>query len=234
MHGRGPGAARGVGGVYLWERVPPTLTATLVPLSMPPPVLDGDPNDAVWHLAEGVTVTTVKGINTQHDQVEIALKALHDGQYVYFKLQWADAEVSSKRFPLLKTPQGWQVLQTGLEGHDENVYYEDKLALYLTEVRHGSYAWTFHLGQGASETTKGLHYTAGEIGDVWHWKAVPTDHMGELTEEPGYMDDQYFGPPAPLPDDPMQRYSGGYHPDPTTAGGYHLNFTALEPDKALA
>jgi Ethylbenzene dehydrogenase len=69
---------------------------------------------------------------------------------------------------------------------------------------------------------------------VWHWKAVRTDPIGELTGEPGCMDDQYFGPPAPLPDNPTQRYAGGYHPDPTTAGGYRLNFTALEPDKPLA
>jgi thiosulfate reductase cytochrome b subunit len=223
-----------VGGVYLWDQVPTTLTAKLVPMSMPLPVLDGDPNDPVWSCADEVTVTTVKGLNTPHDQVDIALKALHDGQHIYFRLQWADPNVSRKRFPLLKTPQGWKVLQTGLERHDEDVYYEDKLAIYLTDVRHGGCASTCHLGKGAAGSTKGVHYTAGEIGDVWHWKSVRTDPMGELTEEPGYMDDQHFGPPDPRPAHPRQRYTGGYYPDPAPAGGYRLNFVAREPDKPLA
>jgi Ethylbenzene dehydrogenase len=66
------------------------------------------------------------------------------------------------------------------------------------------------------------------------WKSVRTDPMGALTGEPGFMDDQYFGPPDPPPSDPKKRYTGGYHADPKTAGGYRANFVKLHPDKPLS
>ena len=47
--------------------------------------------------------------------------------------------------------------------------------------------------------------------------------------EPGYADDQYFGPPTPVPAQlkPDQRYTGGYEADPKTGGGYRYNFKKL-------
>jgi len=223
-----------VGGFYIWDNLPETLVVKRIPVDRQVPVVDGDPNDPIWTNANMVTVRTVKGINNQQEYVDIRVKALHNGQRVYFQFQWADHDVSSKRFPLIKTAQGWKVLQTRLEESHEDVYYEDKLALYITDKRNGSCAATCHLGEGLAGNTKGVHYTAGEIGDVWHWKWVRTDPMGELTGEPGYMDDQYFAPPDPLPDNPKTRYTGGYHPDPKTGGGYRLNFVKIDPDKPLA
>ena len=58
--------------------------------------------------------------------------------------------------------------------------------------------------------------------------------MGDLVGEPGYTDDQYFGPPDPRPDDPKKRYTAGYHADPKTGGGYRYNFVKLDPSKPLA
>jgi hypothetical protein len=106
--------------------------------------------------------------------------------------------------------------------------------LYITSVTNGSCAVTCHLGVGPAGVPKGVHYTAGEIGDVWHWKAVRTDPMQAHAGEPGYMDDQHFRTPDPLPATQQQRYTGGYHPDPKTAGGYRPNFEKLAPAKPLS
>lgn len=200
--------------------------------------IDGDASDAIWSQANAVTVRTVKGVNNPHDYVDVVVKAVHDGTQAYFLFQWDDPDVSYKRYPLIKTAQGWKVLQTAYEAADENRYYEDKLSVYFTDVTNGSCAATCHLGVGPSSAKgekHGVHYTRGEVGDVWHWKSVRTNPMGELTGTPGFMDDQHFRGPDPLPTGPSkQRYTGGYFEDPKTGGGYTYNFVRLEPDKPLA
>jgi len=127
-------------------------------------------------------------------------------------------------------------LQTAYANADESVYYEDKLSMYVTNVKNGSCAASCHLGSGphsAKGEKHGLHYTAGEIADVWHWKSVRTNHTGDLTGEPGYADDMYFGPPTPLPTKPGERYTGGYYNDPDKGGAYAINFVKLDPKKSL-
>ena len=116
-----------------------------IPARLPVPVLDGDPHDPVWSSASAVTVRTVKGLHNPQDYVDITLKALHDGQHIYFRLQWSDPDVSTKSWPLRKTAHGWEVLQTALEQHNETVYAEDKLAMYITDVPNGGCAATYHL-----------------------------------------------------------------------------------------
>jgi len=224
-----------VAGVYLLDSIPTTLTVSRMPVGLPVLVIDGDPRDPVWARVKPVTIRTVKGMNDP-DHVDISIKAVHDGQYIYFQFQWDDPDVSYKRYPLLKTEGGWKVLQTAFERADENVYYEDKLSMYITKVRNGSCASTCHLGVGPSAERgekHGLHYTAGEVGDVWHWKSVRSNAMGELTGEPGFMDDQYLGPTTPRPTNPKERYTGGYYADPDKGGGYAYNFVKLDPDKPV-
>ncbi len=102
-----------VGGVYGWNQRLYTLTVPRITQASPP-LLDGKPHDAAWQHAQSVTVRTVKGINNPHDFVDVDIKALHDGERIYFRLQWDDPAVSSKRFPLLKTAEGWKVLQTAI------------------------------------------------------------------------------------------------------------------------
>ena len=227
-----------IGGLYVWNDIPTTLTVKRIAGGLSAPVLDGDPGDQVWRHAEVVTIRTVKGVNNPHDYVDIEVKALHDGTQIYFQFQWDDPDVSYKRFPLLKTANGWQVLQTAYAQSDENVYYEDKLSMYITDVKNGSCAATCHLGVGpysAKGDKHGLHYTTkGEVGDIWHWKAVRTNPMGIPTGEPGFLDDQHFRAPDPVPADPTkERYSAGYHADPNTGGGYTYNFVRIEPNKPL-
>ena len=224
-----------VAAVYFLDSIPATLTVGRMPVGLPALAIDGDPRDPVWARIKPVTIRTVKGAN-EPDHTDVTVRAVHDGQYVYFQFQWDDADVSYKRYPLLKTEGGWKVLQTAFERADENVYYEDKLSMYITKVRNGSCASTCHLGVGPASARgekHGLHYTAGEVGDIWHWKSVRTNPMGEGTDGLGFVDDQYFGRPTPVPTNPKERYTGGYYADPDKGGGYAYNFVKLNPDKPV-
>ncbi|WP_256868139.1 cytochrome b/b6 domain-containing protein, partial [Candidatus Entotheonella palauensis] len=87
-----------VGGVYGWNQRLKTLTVPRITQASGTPVLDGKPHDPAWQQAQPVTIRTVKGINNPHDFVDVDVKALHDGQHIYFRMQWDDPDVSSKRF----------------------------------------------------------------------------------------------------------------------------------------
>src|SRR5207247_6660578 len=116
--------------------------------------------------------------------------------------------------PASKDGEGLEGPQTAFDRADENVYYEDKLSAYFTDVPNGSCAATCHLGVGphaAKGEKHGVHYTNGEVGDVWHWKAVRTNPMGIATGEPGFMDDQHVRGPDPIP--------ARLTPDPLHMGG---------------
>jgi thiosulfate reductase cytochrome b subunit len=226
-----------IAGLYLWNEVPETLTVVRAKGDVPAPVLDGDPGDAAWSLATPVTIRTVKGVNNPRAHVDVTVKALHDGKQVYFQYQWDDPDASFKRYPLQKTAEGWKVLHTSFEPADENAFYEDKLSMYITDVPNGSCAATCHMGTGphaARGEKHGVHQTKGEVGDIWHWKAVRTDPMGADKNEPGFMDDQHFRGPDPLPLDRTNRFTGGYQADPGRGWGYQYNFEKIDPYKKLA
>ena len=121
------------GGLFAWNENLTTLTATRIHGDLQAPVLDGDSSDPVWSRAKAVTIRTVKGVNNPEGHVDVLVKAAHDGYQIYFLFQWKDPDVSYKRFPLRKTLDGWEVLNTAYERWDENVYYEDKLAMYITD-----------------------------------------------------------------------------------------------------
>jgi len=105
-------------------------------------------------------------------------------------------------------------------------------------VKNRGCADTCHLGVGpyADNNEKhGVHYTQGEIGDVWHWKAIRSNPMGIPRGEPGYADDMHFkAPDPPSATKPGDRYTGGYYPDPQPKGGYDYNFVKLDPQKPLS
>jgi hypothetical protein len=197
-----------------------------------PPALDGDPGDPAWGASRVAKIHTARGANFPDGEVTVTVRAVHDGERVYFQFRWPDAERSQKHLPLVKEAMGWRVLQSKFEINDEDNFYEDKFAVALSRSP-ALASGTVHLGQKLVSgphlpITRGLHFTDdGSVVDLWHWKSVRTGGM-----QPARMDDNYFGPLIGS-DKPDVRYTGGYSQDPANSGGYTLNWTKLQPEKPL-
>jgi hypothetical protein len=198
------------------------------------PVLDGDLSDAAWRSARPITVRTNQGANFDGTGAsEIEIRAVHDGEIAYFSFVWSDPTRSLKHLPLIKKADGWHVVQGRYDVGDENEFHEDKFSVLFAPSGsrlggdHG-----FHAGRapiaGAPPTFsgRGLHFTNnGAIVDVWQWKATRGGQVG-------FIDDGYFGPPAPPTEDEAAGrapYKGGYATDPGTAN-YTDNFEQRGPD----
>ncbi|MFZ0104705.1 MAG: ethylbenzene dehydrogenase-related protein [Pseudolabrys sp.] len=197
------------------------------------PILDGDTSDRVWRLAKPLFIPTGHGDNFDGEgETTVEIRAVHDGERVYFLFAWDDPTRSLKQLPLLKTPDGWKLLHRGYEAGEERAYSEDKFAVLLTKINAtlaGDH--TFHAGPeplpGKPRTLSGhgLHYTdqLGVFVDVWEWKATSTNVVG-------FMDDDHFGPPVEATSEQLEGkfpYRGGFAVDPGTAG-YKDNFEQEE------
>ena len=187
------------------------------------PVIDGYRDDEVWQRANDVTIHTARGQNLPGGEVSVSVRALHDAEYFYGYFEWPDATRSLKHLPLMKTQNGWTVMQRQFGIQDEDDYYEDSLAVMLAY----SVQLTAHLGDQPLEGKpgpaggRGLHYTLdGSIVDVWHWKSVRSG-----SEFMNQIDDNYFGPPLE-PNPKKSRYTGGHTKDPETGGGFKMNWEA--------
>ena len=191
--------------------------------------LDGLANDAAWQHATEITVATRLYVNEQGREIPVSVRALHNGQTAFFLLRWPDSTRSGMHLPLEKTEAGWRVMQTGFAQSDETQYYEDKLALMLTDSNAIAGALTAHLGNSpwfdrrGNGHARGVHASSdGDIVDVWHWKSVRNAGTNQL-------DDSHFGPPGtPLPME--RRYTAGYHADPRESGGHRENWEWFTAD----
>jgi hypothetical protein len=199
------------------------------------PVLDGDTSHSIWRKARPLYVATGQGGNFDGaGETTVEIRAVHDGNQVYFLFVWDDPTRSLKQLPLVKKADGWHLLHEGYEVGDEHAYSEDKFSVLLTTmdvVLAGDR--TFHAGSepiaGMPPTLsgRGLHYTEEEstYADVWEWKATSTGPWG-------WMDDDHFGPPL-QPTQEQRRglmpYHGGFVADPGTAI-YADNFAPRPPD----
>ncbi|HWR87419.1 MAG TPA: ethylbenzene dehydrogenase-related protein, partial [Acidiferrobacterales bacterium] len=188
------------------------------------PVIDGNPADRVWRQATPVAIHTAQGSNLPGGEVTVWVRAVHDGQRAAMLFEWPDNTRSQKHLPLVKTAGGWRVLQYRYGVQDEDTYYEDKLGVMLARSPRINGGGTSHLGPNplpgrpGSPNARGLHFTDdGEFVDVWHWKSVRTGPLHQI-------DDNYFGPPKPVPKQPEQRYTGGYAQDPKDGGGFEQNW----------
>ena len=219
----GTAAAAGILGV---DRA--TLSTLKVARASTPPNIDGEPSDAAWAAADAADVHTVRGVNFPNGEVTIRVRALHDDQNAYFLFEWADATHSQKHLPLVKTAEGWKILEHRYGMQDENDYYEDKFGVMLSSSSELAGGGSSHLGKQpipgkpGSPNERGLHFTTdGSIVDVWHWKSARTGPLAQL-------DDNYFGPPMEQDADPKKRYTGGYTQDPKTGGGFVQNWEKLD------
>lgn len=229
-------AAVGVATIALAAGVDWTTRDTLVVTRVNgAPKLDGVLDDELWAKARPVTVLTQQGANlggTGESLVEV--RAVHDGQKVYFAFTWEDPSRSLRRVPVIKKADGWHFVATRVDLADVQDFYEDKLAIGFSRSA------TFGGGESTYLGTKpladkpppvhglGYHYTApGNLMDVWQWKASRGGHLG-------YVDDQYFEAPreaTPAEAAGQARYQAGYWNDPGRAV-YSYNYPNVPPGSA--
>lgn len=229
--------------VQLWLPTKPTLTVVYTTETVD---LDGEARELMWQTAPATKIQTYQGYTQPIQGTQVDAKAARDDDYFYLLVRWEDKTRSQIHLPLLKTEEGWTIVQTDVFNANENTFYEDKLAIMLSETGELGGANTVHLGQrpikSAPKPTsgRGLHYTQnGTITDVWHWKSVRT---GNSIQQ---VDDNFFGPPSPSNSE-LKRYTGGYQKDlddcehlvrwngsdyvtKPECGGFVMNWKQLEP-----
>jgi hypothetical protein len=185
--------------------------------------IDGRIDDTIWKEAKPITLSTHGGANFKDGSTSITLRALQNGAELFMYIEWQDETQSLAHLPLIKTENGWQIQQQGFHEFNETKYYEDKLAIMLSDNCEFAGAGTAHLGpkplkdKPAHWTGQGYHYTTGSPVDLWHWKAVRTNHMR-------LMDDNFIGKPDILRHG-SRRYTAGYKTDARESGAYKENWT---------
>lgn len=194
------------------------------------PEIDGVLDESIWQRAAAQTVLTTRYDADHGGDIPVEIRALHDGATVFMALRWPDSTRSGAHLPLRKTADGWQLVQQGFAQDDEQLWYEDKLALMWARS-HGLAGDSFQHGRRPRDVDpaprhgRGYHYTdeAGRV-DVWHWKA--------LRNPLGTLDDSHFG--AALPPQPGQRrYTAGYRADPAEAGAIVENWQWFDAERVL-
>lgn len=93
------------------------------------PKIDGVPDDPAWARIEPVEVHTTRGANLPGGEVAVRIRGVYDGERVAMLFEWRDSTRSQKHLPLIKTDEGWKLLQTKYDVHDEDQYYEDKFGV---------------------------------------------------------------------------------------------------------
>lgn len=195
-----------------------------------PPVLDGS-MDPVWLIAQPLVVRIEQGDHLKDGASTVEIRSIYTGDSVYFLTRWSDPTESNQRSPWQKQADGsWKKL-TSSTTHQENVYYEDKFAWMWSFTVAGAAitgfdkvgcAATCHAGETPANSGYGSKYTpnTGELGDLWHWKGVRTNPIGQSDDQ--YVDSARYNASTAA--------EAGRHSDPKTSGGYSDNQTA---DKTL-
>jgi Ethylbenzene dehydrogenase len=146
------------------------------------------------------------------------VRAVHQGDMIYFVAQYKDPTDSLRREPWVRQADGsWQKLKDpGDKGGDNNLYYEDKVAM-LWNISSPAFEQkgclaACHTGEGKPYGNK---YTAasGERLDMWHWKGVRTGTVGQFDDQ--YVDHTRY--------DKEKEPNAGRKSDPKTGGGYADN-----------
>ena len=181
------------------------------------PALDGAMDDA-WKGVSSLTVKVVGGKNLPGGSTEVTLRSVYAGDTVYFYMQYKDPTNSVKRSPWVKQADGsWQQLKDPADkGGDNNLYYEDKMAM-LWNISSPAFEAkgcmsACHTGEGKPYGNK---YTAAasERLDMWHMKGVRTGSIGQVDDQ--YVDHTRY--------DKDKAPEAGRKSDPKTGGGYVNN-----------
>lgn len=220
-------------------KVPAAIPATEVPAWTAPegalvaypvdaaPALDGVADDAAWATATEIVIPVSGGFDGF--STDVSLKAVYDGDTVYFLMTYADPTESFFRSPWQKQEDGsWkQIKDPNDKGGDNNSVYEDKMAFIWSvnnSIKSFETAGCFvacHAGENSDLKPYGNKYSAaeGELGDIWHWKSIRND---------GQIDDQYLDWTR---FDAEKSKEAGRKSDAKESGGYADNFASM-PDPA--
>ena len=197
--------------------VDPEDALTSVPAEVAP-TLDGVADDAAWANAPALKVQVEKGENAS--DTEVSLQSVYDQDNVYMLLTWADPTESFIRSPWVKQDDGtWAKLKDPDDkGGDNNVYYEDKLAMIWNIDNSipkfngmGCYS-ACHDGENPDVKPYGNKYSMEGMGDIWHWKSVR--NLGQVDDQ--YLDSTEYSAETP---------EAGRKSDPKDSGGYADNQT---------
>ena len=194
------------------------------------PKLDGVLDDAIWTKARPVTIRTQQGENFGGPgESTVEVRAVHNGDKVFFAFRWTDPTRSLRRLPMIKKEDGWHVIDPRAGRMDVVDFYEDKLSIIFSDKPALGGAGVANLGPQPLPADKpkplnerGFHFTTdGSYVDMWQWKASRGGMLGRV-------DDQFIGPPyEPSADDKVYkaRYQGGYWNDPgRTIYSYNFKF----------
>ncbi|MDA1101891.1 MAG: ethylbenzene dehydrogenase-related protein [Proteobacteria bacterium] len=183
-----------------------------------PPVLTAGPTDPVWAKAKALTVSLTGGANFKDGKTSAAIKAVYVGDMFYMLVEYDDPTQSVRRVPYQKQTDGiWKKLRDPNDkGGDENLYYEDKLALIwnvANSIRNFNQLGCMtscHAGEPGKPYGNKYTMSAGELGDIWHMKSVRTGPVGQVDDQ--YLDNTRF--------DKEIAPGAGRKSDPKTGGGY--------------
>jgi hypothetical protein len=191
------------------------------------PTLDGVADDAAWANAQELVIPVAGGYN--NFGTDAKLKAVYNGDTVYFVLSYADPTESWFRSPWQKQEDGtWKkITDPNDKGGDNNTVYEDKFAMIWSinnSIKGFETTGCFvacHAGENPDKKPYGNKYTAseGEFGDIWHWKSVRNE---------GQIDDQYLDSTRY---DAEKSPEAGRKSDAKDSGGYADNYATM-PDPA--
>lgn len=183
-----------------------------------PPVLSAGAADPAWAKAKPLNVRLMGGVNFKNGNTNATIKAVYSGDMFYMLVQYSDPTQSVRRFPYKKQLDGsWKKLtDPNDKGGDDNVYYEDKLAL-IWNINNSIKGFSqqgcmtaCHAGEPGKPFGNKYTASAGELGDIWHMKSIRTGYTGQVDDQ--YLDDTRF--------DKDKAPEAGRKSDPNTGGGY--------------
>ena len=109
----------------------------------------------------------------------VEVRAVHNGEKVFFAVKWTDPTRSLRRIPMVKKEDGWHVIDSRAGRMDVVDFYEDKLAIIFSDKPAIGGAGVSNLGPSPLPSDRprplnerGFHFTTdGSFVDMWQWKA---------------------------------------------------------------
>lgn len=192
--------------------------------------------DAAWSKATALKVNVDKTPYKPNNGYEgitkstYTIKSMRKDGDIYFLVQWTDPTESLNRFPWMKQADGsWKQLANKDDTGHDNTYYEDKMSILwninLKTFAKKGCAAACHMAKngmtnGIADKSPGRKYTKeGTTIDMWHWKGVRTNPVGQLDDQ--YIDDNT---------DPKANKGWGRKGDSKTGGGYVNNVKDGAPE----